>query len=228
MDWELQQTLIRLRKNNMLKDKIKQSIGTKRTSMFNPTPNSSVDINALEERMLRKLTLQLVAIVKSEHVKVKGDKGDKGDKGNPGGRGPRGIMGPGGDDGYTPVKGKDYFDGKDFVGSNEELVTKINSSKTKIKATQIENLQEFARNRGGKGGSGGGMGNWIHETFNVSSATSTVTLRSKIAAGGMAHILRYQGQVQDYSSHYTITGKTVSLLFTPDDGTIISIAYVRA
>jgi hypothetical protein len=38
-----------------------------------------------------------------EYVEVKGDKGDTGDKGE---------QGPQGNDGYTPVKGKDYFDGE--------------------------------------------------------------------------------------------------------------------
>ncbi len=38
--------------------------------------------------------------------KIKGDKGEKGDKGDKGDTGE-------GKDGYTPIKGKDYFDGKD-------------------------------------------------------------------------------------------------------------------
>lgn len=41
---------------------------------------------------------------------VQGAKGDKGDKGD---RGEQGIQGANGKDGYTPVKGIDYFDGKD-------------------------------------------------------------------------------------------------------------------
>ena len=38
---------------------------------------------------------------------IQGPKGDKGDKGDTGGQGPAGQ------DGYTPVKGVDYFDGED-------------------------------------------------------------------------------------------------------------------
>lgn len=38
---------------------------------------------------------------------IKGDKGDKGDKGNPGGKGDPGV------DGYTPVKGTDYWTSDD-------------------------------------------------------------------------------------------------------------------
>jgi len=52
----------------------------------------------------------------------KGDKGDtgpqgerglQGEKGETGAQGPQGEQGPAGQDGYTPVKGVDYFDGKD-------------------------------------------------------------------------------------------------------------------
>lgn len=46
----------------------------------------------------------------------KGEKGDKGDKGDAGTNGTNGINGKdgaNGKDGYTPVKGVDYFDGKD-------------------------------------------------------------------------------------------------------------------
>jgi hypothetical protein len=41
----------------------------------------------------------------------KGDKGDKGDPGEPGQKGEQGAQGEPGKDGYTPVKGVDYFDG---------------------------------------------------------------------------------------------------------------------
>ena len=45
---------------------------------------------------------------------LKGEKGDTGPQGPQGERGPKGeqgIQGPAGNDGYTPVKGVDYFDG---------------------------------------------------------------------------------------------------------------------
>ena len=48
----------------------------------------------------------------------KGEKGEKGDKGDPGEQGPKGDkgdtgpQGPAGKDGYTPIKGVDYFDGE--------------------------------------------------------------------------------------------------------------------
>jgi hypothetical protein len=49
----------------------------------------------------------------------KGDKGEpgkdgeKGDKGDPGEKGETGEQGPKGDDGYTPVKGTDYWTAAD-------------------------------------------------------------------------------------------------------------------
>ena len=42
---------------------------------------------------------------------IQGPKGDKGDIGSTGATGPQGIQGPAGKDGYTPIKGIDYFDG---------------------------------------------------------------------------------------------------------------------
>lgn len=46
---------------------------------------------------------------------IKGDKGDKGDS----------IKGDKGDDGYTPIKGKDYFDGKDGKTPSEKELKKL-------------------------------------------------------------------------------------------------------
>lgn len=46
-------------------------------------------------------------------------------------------------DGYTPVKGKDYFDGKDAnIVTPEQTVTKINHAENKIKKSQIEGLED--------------------------------------------------------------------------------------
>lgn len=43
----------------------------------------------------------------------KGEKGAQGPKGDRGEKGEQGIQGKNGADGYTPIKGIDYFDGKD-------------------------------------------------------------------------------------------------------------------
>lgn len=73
----------------------------------------------------------------------------------------------------------------------------------------------------------GGMGNWVHQRFALTSATTSVTLSSKVAANGLAHIVRYQGQVLMYGVQYTISGKTLTLLFTPNNSTNLDIAFVR-
>ena len=44
-----------------------------------------------------------------------GERGPMGEQGPQGERGPEGPAGPKGEDGHTPVKGVDYFDGKDYV-----------------------------------------------------------------------------------------------------------------
>lgn len=48
-------------------------------------------------------------------VRAQGQKGDKGDKGDKGNQGIQGIQGVPGKDGYTPVKGKDYFTAEDIA-----------------------------------------------------------------------------------------------------------------
>ena len=46
---------------------------------------------------------------------IKGEKGDKGDKGDKGNQGAQGIQGVAGKDGYTPIKGVDYFTAADIA-----------------------------------------------------------------------------------------------------------------
>jgi hypothetical protein len=71
------------------------------------------------------------------------------------------------------------------------------------------------------------MGNIITETFAVNSATTSITLQNSVASNGRAIWFNYQGQQQAYGTHFTVTGKTVPLLFTPDDGTYIDVIYIR-
>lgn len=176
-------------------------------------------------------------------------KGDKGDKGNdsfiPGPIGPRGpegksVIGPRGPEGKASTvpgpKGDKGDKGEDGSPDKpEEIATKLNTLENAIDMKVIIGLQEmfaniqrvFNRREKGGGLSGGGMGNWEHQRTAISSITTTVTLSYNVAAGGLAHIARYNGQVIDLDTDYSINGKTITLLFTPDDGTIFSIAYVR-
>lgn len=114
------------------------------------------------------------------------------------------------------------------------VAKKLNTLTEKVNMSVIRGLERaFAqvyraiKEKGGGGKVGGGMGNWIHQRFSTSSATTTLTLQSNIAANGLAHIFRYNGQVQDYGTDYTVNGKLITLLFTPDDNSVCSIAYVR-
>lgn len=120
----------------------------------------------------------------------------------------------------------------------EETATKLNTLSEAVEWKVIkgldkkfEGMSRVIREKGGGGkAGGGGMGNWVHQQFTLTSASTTVTLSSRVAANGLAHIARYEGQVLDYGTHYTISGKIITLLFTPDDSTpasIFSIAYVR-
>lgn len=65
--------------------------------------------------------------------KLKGPKGDKGDKGDKGNQGIQGIQGVQGKDGYTPVKGVDYFTPADIVSLGIDA---------KADKTDVEQLEE--------------------------------------------------------------------------------------
>lgn len=93
----------------------------------------------------------------------KGDKGDKGETGPQGSQGEQGMQGPKGDtgeqgvqgepgkDGYTPIKGKDYFDGDNYILTEvdkeeiadmvglEEAMLIINEQQEKIKVLEQAN-----------------------------------------------------------------------------------------
>lgn len=91
----------------------------------------------------------------------------------------------------------------------------------------IEDLKRAIRQKE-KGGGGGGMGNAITQSTAISSATTTITLESRVASNGKAIWLNYQGQQQAYGVNFTVSGKVVTLLFTPSDNTYADIIYIRA
>lgn len=134
-------------------------------------------------------------------------------------RGPQGEPGP---------KGEKGADGS--PDTPDEVVAKINSAKTKININAIAGLSKaFERlQRNGKSSSGGGgMGNVIHESKDVTSATTEVILQHKVA-GASAIWIAYQGQTLALGTHYSVSGKTITLLFTPVDSTVLDITYIRA
>lgn len=116
----------------------------------------------------------------------------------------------------------------------EEIATKLNTLEGAVSIKVIKglsniltNFQRSLREKGGGSSGGGGMGNVVPETFSVGSSTTSITLASNVASNGRAMWLNYQGQQQQYGVHFTISGKVVTLLFTPVDGTYIDLIYIR-
>ena len=76
---------------------------------------------------------------------------------------------------------------------------------------------------------GGGLGDVQHETKSVSSATTTIATTYEITGSGYAIWAYYLGQLIMRGTHYTVASnnKTITLLFTPQDGTTIDVIYIR-
>lgn len=154
--------------------------------------------------------------------------------------------------GSTPIKGVDYptFEQlqsftKNYIndlklkdGSPDkpiEIANKLNTLKEKVDMAVIKGLDNTLRimsnsirdRKGGGGKSGGGMGNAVAQTFSLLSSTTSLTLSNKVASGGKAIWVNYQGQQQAYGTHFTVSGKVVTLLFTPVDGTFADIIFIR-
>ena len=79
-----------------------------------------------------------------------------------------------------------------------------------------------------RGGGGGAANAWAHETFNVNSSTTTITLANPIGAGTLAIFADYNGQMIWRGTHYTVdtSGTILTLTFTPEDNTKIHVAYM--
>lgn len=140
------------------------------------------------------------------------------------------------EDGYTPIKGKDFSDGKPGKDGSpdtpDQVVSKVNKAGKKIKQDQIKDLDKafkrleeyiarVAKQKGGGSKGGGGMGNVQHESTIVTSATTSVPTNFRIAGGGYAIWPHYNGSALTRGKDYTVSTdqKTVNLLFTPDDPT---------
>lgn len=168
-------------------------------------------INSLETRLSD--ALKQVETKVSEVQKLTPKKGEKGDKGD---------------------KGKNGKDGSPDTAN--QIADKLNTTQETVDISVIKGLQkelalikrEISRKE--KGGGGGGMGQVQHESTNVSSTTTQITTTYKIAGNGYAIMgAYYQGQLIMRGTHYTVGGdrKTLTLLFTPQDSTVIDIIYVR-
>lgn len=216
-----------------------------------------VKVKEMTEKVLHEITpkiiLEAAEIVEKEIADLtknvrKGDKGEKGDKGDSivGPTGPKGVKGergePGknGKDGVTPVKGIDYKDGekgeKGDPGSPDtpdQIADKINTLKEKVEIKTIKGLNTWLtnikRSLSDRARGGGGMGNWVTEQVGgtTNGSNTAFTLSYNVASNGKAIILLYQGQVLENGNQFTIAGKDITTLFTPEAGTVIFAMYVR-
>lgn len=186
----------------------------------------------------------------------KGDEGKQGQEGKkgadsvvPGPMGPQGsegkpstIPGPKGDQGPEGKAGKNGEKGKDgSPDTPEQIAAKLNKTEASVDQSVIKGLpalmtniekafKRISQGGGSKGGGskGGGMGQVQHERKSVSSATTSVTSNFNISGGGLAIWAYYNGQMIMRGTDYTVSGKTIPLLFTPQDNTVIDIIYFRA
>lgn len=149
--------------------------------------------------------------------------GPPGPQGKPG----KSIIGLPGEKGKPGLPGKDGSpdDGKTIARKVNVFEEIIEQTTIKGLLGTISNIRRSIKEKGG--GGGGGMGTWVHQSFNTSSSTTTITLSNNIAANGFAILAFYNGQFIVRGTHYTQSGKVLTLTFTPNDSTIIDIAYVR-
>lgn len=134
-----------------------------------------------------------------------------------------------GEKGDMGASGKDGKDGSPDTA--EQVIAKINSMPGKVNlnviaglSQRLEHLAKTIRDAGGKGS--GGMGNVQHESKIVTPSTTSVNTTYTVAGCGYAIWTYYQGQLIMRGVHYTVSGKTINLLFTPEDGTL-DIIYFR-
>lgn len=96
---------------------------------------------------------------------------------------------------------------------------------------EIEKLKKDIKGKSsvaGGGSMGLSVGHWpLHEAFTMDGVATTVTLtQGGVGANGNAVLVRYQGQMLDMTTQFTVNGNTITLVgFTPESGTIISVTY---
>lgn len=134
------------------------------------------------------------------------------------------LRGPKGEDG---AKGKDGKNGSPDNG--KQIATKLNTTTESVEMkvikgleSKIQSIKSIARAK-----SGGGMGNTVFKTFSCNGVLTTFTLDYAPSSGGNAIILIYQGQVLENGTHFTVSGKTITTTFTPDNGTTLFAWSIR-
>ena len=74
---------------------------------------------------------------------VQGDKGDTGEKGEKGDQGIQGIQGVKGDDGYTPIRGTDYWTETDQAAISADLDNKVANKADKLKSIPSKDVTGY-------------------------------------------------------------------------------------
>lgn len=173
--------------------------------------------------------------------KIRGFKGPKGDRGIPGSDGKNAdeekIVNKVYSKIRVPKDGKDGRDGKDGSPDKpEQIATKLNTLEEKVDQKVIKGLpklldsvnQAIRESKNQKSNkAGGGMGGVQTYSTNLTSVTTSISLPYNIASNGKAIWFNYQGQQQQLGVHFTISGKVITLLFTPADNTVADIIYIR-
>lgn len=149
----------------------------------------------------------------------------------------------------TPQNGKDAIVDYPFVVSKvlekmpkekeetpeeeaNEIADRLNILEEKVDIKVIKGLNNWLNNLKNsireKSSGGGGMGTPVHESHSLTTVTTYVDTTSNIAASGYALWVYYQGQMVARGVGYTVSGKRITLLFTPENGTYLDIMYIRA
>lgn len=191
-------------------------------------------------QLKQKVEADLAKHIKEKQILIKGEKGDPFYKPRKGIDYFDGKDGKDGKDGRGK-DGKDGRDGKDGKDGSPDLPEQVRNKLETLKGNKrldqsaIKGLDEFLKQinrivtqrlREG-GGSGGGMGKVLHQTFAGNGVATTFSLSSAPTASGNAIWVYYNGQFLVKGTHYNVSGSTITTTFVPDNGTSIDVTWIR-
>lgn len=190
------------------------------------------EINTLVEQIFERRKGES-RVIEIKHGK-RGERGEKGEKGE------RGDKGEPGRDGKDGKQGKQGNPGKDgSPDTPQQIADKLNTTEESVSFKVIKGLENKLNNLSSRiskvrARGGGGMGDVQHETFNISSSTTSIQTAHSIAAGGNAIMnFVYENANLEISNHYTVGTDRRTITFNTDvqsqliDNTVASITYVR-